>query len=56
MRLPNWLVPVTLLVAAFGAGWKWERNLKISLSLAKYSMRLSAGITSISEDIGRLLL
>jgi len=24
MRLPSWLVPVTLLVAAFGAGWKWE--------------------------------
>jgi len=24
MRLPHWLVPLTLLIAAVGAGWKWE--------------------------------
>lgn len=24
MRFPNWLVPAALLMAALGAGWKWE--------------------------------
>jgi len=24
MRLRSWLVPVAMLMAAIGAGWKWE--------------------------------
>lgn len=25
MRLSHWLVPITLFIAAIGAGWKWEQ-------------------------------